>query len=120
MPGSQGDRWSVGPVLEYGDGRRTGTSGAISPIPGGTVAKLLAWTEGDHIKMSLLGASFSSNHQINYPYGWSTFTQLVNRWRAEFDEFLINGHVSGAGVDSSTTLKPEEYGLRLFVAAPPL
>lgn len=113
LPGSPGDQWEIGPALEYGDGRKAYTPGSTSPVSGGTVVKLLAWPEGERMRVSLLGPTFSTQYQIDLPAEWEGGVQMYQDGKAGLDEFLIKGTQSPDGVDSSTTLKPGEYGLRL-------
>jgi hypothetical protein len=113
LPGSVEDQWGVGPALEYGDGRKPYAPGSTSPVPGGTVLKLFARTEGDRMQVSLVGPTFSTHYQMDLPAGWDKGAQFNNGGKVGLEEFLIKGTIGGDGVDSSSTLKQEEYGLRL-------
>lgn len=115
LPGSPEDSWKVGPALEYGDGRKPDQGGSTSPVPGGSVLKLFAQTEGDHMKVSIVGPTFSTSSRIDLPAGWDQGAQMQKSGKAGLEEFLIKGTIGGDGVDSSSTLKPDEYGLRLHL-----
>jgi hypothetical protein len=115
LPGSPEDQWKVGPVIEFGDGTDAKKSGSTSPIPGGTVVKVIARPEGDRLVVSILGPTFLTQGQMDLPAGWDRGAQSANGGKAGIEEFLIKGNIGGDGVDSSTTLKPGDYGLRLRV-----
>lgn len=115
LPGSAEDSWEVGPAIEFGDGRKCNQGGSTSPIPGGSVLKLFAQTEGDRMKVSIVGPTFSTSSQIDLPAGWDKGAQMQKSGKAGLEEFLIKGTIGGDGVDSSSTLKPDEYGLRLHL-----
>ncbi|MBL9156054.1 MAG: hypothetical protein JNJ70_01185 [Verrucomicrobiales bacterium] len=113
LPGSPEDQWEVGPVIEFGDGTDAKKAGSTSPIPGGTVVKLFARPEGDRLSVSVLGPTFSTQSQMDLPAGWERGAQMFLSGKVDSAMFLIKGTENEAGVDSSTTLKPGEYGLRL-------
>jgi len=115
LPGSPEDQWKVGPSIEYGDGRKPYAPGSTSPVPGGTLVKLFAQPEGDRMKVTVLGPTFSTHYQMDLPAGWDKGAQFNNDGKVGLEEFLIKGNLGGDGVDSSSTLKQEEYGLRLHL-----
>lgn len=115
LPGTAEDHWQVGPVLEFGDGRKPVTPGSASPFLGGSTVKLIARTTGEKLKVSVLGGGTTTNHLIDLPSDWGGGTQLSNRGKVGVEEFLIKVNSGEGGVDSSSTLQDDEYGLRLRI-----
>lgn len=115
LPGTVEDHWKVGPVLEFGDGRKPITAGGASPFSGGSTVKLIARTTGEKLKVSVLGGGNTTNQLINLPSDWGGGTRLSNGGKVELEEFLIKVSSGEDGVDSSSTLQDDEYGLRLRI-----
>ena len=60
LPRTAEDHWQVGPVLEFGDGRKPVTPGSASPFLGGSTVKLIARATGEKLKVSVLGGKTTS------------------------------------------------------------
>ena len=115
LPGGPQEQWKVGPILEFGDGRKPTTVGNASPFSGGSTVKLIAQTAGEKLKVSVLGGGNTTNHFIDLPSDWGGGTRLQNGGKVGLEEFLIKVSSGEDGVDSSPTLQDDEYGLRLRI-----
>lgn len=114
LPGPESEGWAIGPVLEFGGGKRARNGGRVSPISGGSRVKMFAIPEDEKIKVVILSGGTSSTFRFNFPEPEGG-TRINNGGRVELDEFLVKGTTDQSGVDTSRTLKENEYGLRMHI-----
>ncbi|MEM6279663.1 MAG: hypothetical protein AAF733_09300 [Verrucomicrobiota bacterium] len=118
LPGEEEEEWAIGPVLEFGDGRKPYRAGSFSSssIRGGTVVRMYALPEGEKLKVVVVGGGSSSSFRFNYPEGWGAGSTISLGGRMKLEEYLIKSSlVEGEGANSLPSLLPHQCGLRLRI-----